>query len=176
MRLFVGISLSENFIKELHNETLPLRIDQSWRNIHKDNWHVTTCFIGDFKGDVGIISEKIQAIAKDTPVFELSFNKITTVSYEKPRMVWYKGIRNSIFTELCEKLNRSILNKKPDHKPTPHITIARSKKEEKPSIYKSEFDLSMEVGELQLWQSFLNQKGSNYKIIERFPLKLESQE
>lgn len=176
MRLFVGISLSENFIKELHNETLPVRIDKSWRNIHTENWHVTTCFIGDFKGDVGIISEKIQAITNDTASFSLDFNKITTVSFEKPRMVWFKGQRNPVFTELCERLNRSILNKKPDHKPTPHITIARSIKDEKPSIYKSELDLSLEVGEIQLWQSFLNQKGSNYKIIERFLLKGESQE
>lgn len=173
MRLFIGISLTEKFSKDLYNESTPVRIDKTWRYVLPENWHITACFIGDFDGDLDILYEKIEAISSNTDVFNLNFDELTTVSFNQPRMVWLKGKRDENFTELCEKLNRSILNKKPDHKPTPHVTIARSKKDIQPIIIKQNFNCNLEVDEIHVWKSFLNKGGVNYKILKSFKLKSE---
>lgn len=172
MRLFVGASVEEAFSHELHQELIPIRIDKSWRDVEMVNWHITTCFIGDFQGEVEVICDKIANICKETKPFELNFNKITTVSQNQPRMIWHRGKRQKDFTELCTSLNRSLLNKKPDHNPTPHITVARSKKSMTQGIYQMDFEKSLEVKEIHLWKSFLNKnKGVNYKVLETFSLQ-----
>ena len=172
MRLFVGASIDESFSHSLHEELIPVRIDKSWRDVEFINWHITTCFIGDYQGEIEVICDKIQNVCNDIKAFDLKFNKITTVSHNQPKMIWCKGQRQEPFTDLCTKLNRSILNKKPDHKPTPHITVARSKKSVPQVIHQLDFAQTLEVKEIHLWKSFLNKKkGVNYKVLETFSLK-----
>ncbi|MBI2577818.1 MAG: RNA 2',3'-cyclic phosphodiesterase [Candidatus Wildermuthbacteria bacterium] len=151
----------------------------------KDNLHITLAFLGG-RSDREL--EEINSLVKEEASrhnpFEIVLEKIVYgPTKENPRMIWVavkspedllnlqKGIEKTLTdAELYTPENREF---------SPHITLARLKEwqfrqiepEERPTV-NEEIDLRFTVNSVDLMESALKRTGSEYKILESFPLSI----
>lgn len=184
-RIFIAINLPEDIKKELLSfqekyTDLPIK----WTK--KDNLHITLIFIGNVRDDQILeINKALRNIVISHQLFSINLNRICYGPPEimPPRMVWAEGEKIKELTNLKNDLQKSLIDSKihftaENREFRPHITLGRVRQwewqriepEERPEI-NEETSLSFEVKSIELMESRLSPKGSEYTILETIKLK-----
>lgn len=186
-RIFIAINLPEDIKKKLVDyqgkwPTLPIR----WTK--KENLHITLVFIGHVNDDELLEVCKItKEVASRNQSFSVNLNKIYYGPPKKmpPRMVWVEGEKSQEFTSLRDDSEKSLMVSEEVHFSSekrafsPHITLGRIKAwefrqiepEERPEV-SEEISLVFPVNSIEVMESELKRGGSEYTILESYPLKV----
>jgi len=186
-RIFIAINLPEDIKKELSSfqskwPELPCR----WTK--KENSHITLMFLGYLSDEELLeVINITKEVASRNQSFSINLIKICYGPPKKmpPRMVWAEGEKSEELGKLQKDLENSLLSSsfkglpEPEARPyTPHITLGRIRAwefrqiepEERP-IVDEDVSLSFEVNSIEVMESQLKREGSEYTILESYPLK-----
>lgn len=178
-RLFVAISLPEDIKKRLFRfvekeyKNLPVK----W--VRKENFHVTLNFLGYILDENTLnVCQSIQDVAQNFQSFDLKFLGAELGPNSKTKkMVWVAGEKNQELSEFKYQLDRALgffAEEKKDFRP--HITLGRIQKKEwkrispPPEIEKN-FEFSVPVSSVELFESKFEKGKRVYYVLESFPLK-----
>ena len=167
-----NIRLSEEFIKA--NETLPVK----W--ISRDNWHITTVFLGDFQETlISQLKSELKNIFKKQTPFDIEFDRFCLAPDKRnPRMIWakYKSCNNydRLVYDTFSGLKKFYRENKLDfnislHKHNiPHVTLSRLRTRLNVSLNELQSQLMLNVKTCILFESVLRTQGAQYLIIKEF--------
>ncbi len=135
MRLFIAINISKR-CKKLITKKIKLfkkEINENIKWVKNDNWHITIKFLGEVKKrNLPEIKKEIKYV-KDMKKFYFQINHLGAFpNLDYPKIIYFginKGENNliNIHKQIEDKL--AALNyKKDERKFTPHLTIARGRK------------------------------------------------
>ncbi len=189
MRLFIAIELSDDIQKENCRiaDALGLRDYSGVRVMPAHNMHLTLKFIGDFDdGMVAGLCDSVGQAVAGLSTFEISLDSCGVFPPRGAVLVVWTGISDE--TMQLQRL-ASIIDKtcqlhgiaKEYRKFVPHLTLARVKKEcsnsgelkTKAQIVNPEA-ITQTVTEITLFASELQNDGSIYTVIKKFPLNINS--
>lgn len=188
-RVFIAINLPGDIKKRLVDyqskwPELPIR----WTK--KDNLHITLMFLGYLSDEelLEVLKSTKEAALKHQPFF-INLEKIIYGPPKKlpPRMIWAEGEKSKELGKLQKDLENSLLSSEAltkedltiEARPyAPHITLGRIKAwefrkiepEERPEV-NEEINLDFEVNSIEAMESELKRGGSEYTILESYPLK-----
>lgn len=184
IRAFFAVEIGEKCqskIDEIQSD-LKKEIGQNYKWVRKDQLHLTMKFISKLsRKDISEIINDLEVEFKDIESFDFEISGFGAfLNLEKPRVLWL-GINhpgelakiNESLQEVCEKYGYE----KENRPFSPHLTIARIKKQTPFSEYKkiTEFLWSCNVGsicrinvnKISLIQSTLTPEGPIYREIEK---------
>lgn len=183
MRVFIGIKLSDDVHEKIGKFLKPFkRIASPIRWVEPACVHVTLKFIGEMSpGLYDRMSERLNAIPYPMGTFDLSLSGCGKFGRGQSLSIFWIGIsHNEKLTELFHLIEETIapLNiKKESRDFTPHITVARNKRDFNfKSLYrlmeenKDQLIASFPVTAFQVFKSDLNPEGPVYTILKEIPL------
>ncbi len=179
MRIFFAVNLPSNIKQSLAPEVARFH-HLKFREIPKDNWHVTVKFIGEVESAVvPRISEVVAPIVSKFKPFELQIShlgflnpKIFAVFLERSTKLFavYKMI-----DERLAALRIALPDKYRGF--TPHITVGRKSPGFAGELHgvrhlplKTREPLTFEVSSVELMESELDFDGAVYKVITKYSL------
>ncbi|MDQ6960174.1 MAG: RNA 2',3'-cyclic phosphodiesterase [Mariprofundaceae bacterium] len=189
MRLFAAIEMPESVIDEIaawwQGACLHLPAAE-WRDIPKQNWHLTLAFFGDVRGrDVDILSESLAACAGETKAIGLKLGHPGVFPGEQRARIFWLGVEDAFragslrtFARCCRQAGRATLRKR-TAKEEPfrgHITLARRRGSPMPPGAEILAKIPQPpaakwiANRLTLFQSELHRDGARYRILEEFEL------
>ncbi|MEK7510071.1 MAG: RNA 2',3'-cyclic phosphodiesterase [Patescibacteria group bacterium] len=187
-RVFIAINLPKEIKEELLNwqkklPELPVR----WTE--EKNLHLTLAFLGNTSDkEVAHIGELMGEVGERHQAFSMEFTKIIYGPPKQvPRMVWVIGKESPELMELQKDVEDSLaksgqLHFHPENRPfSVHLTLGRLLQwkfrhmniEERPAI-NEEITLNLSVRSIEVMESHLKSSGSEYGIIQSFPLQAAS--
>jgi 2'-5' RNA ligase len=174
-RLFVAISIPDQTKEKLKKyiQTLP---QDNMRFVSNDNYHITVLFLGYVDESlIPQLKKQLNEISNKFNSFLLSYDEITYMPKEKPRMLWAKFKENKNYASLVFEIYQIVKNLIPielKDNPTPHITLARFKKAngKQPDIQSITIN-DLAINKFHLYESTLHHQGSHYKIIQTYTLR-----
>lgn len=172
------------------NKKLPARLgaSQALRWATRENWHITTLFLGWIEeARIEEVVSTAKALVDDFTPDAIRFSHIDWGPLKgQPRMIWLYG-STSLTTSgteeqawhdfkrtLREHLSKKRLYHDSDEWPfLPHVTIARMKPQSRHSLpdIRTELNAEYTPDELLLMESKLSPAGPTYTTLERFALK-----
>jgi RNA 2',3'-cyclic 3'-phosphodiesterase len=190
MRLFAALDIPEEIRDEIAawwtaaSVMLPAK---QWRDIPKDNWHLTLAFFGEASGaEVDDLAEALAGCAEATPPLSLCTGGMGVFPRPvRPRVFWAgigeaddgKGLKN--LARCCRQAGHVTLRKQTARE-TPfrgHVTLARVTADAAPLAAEIWADLpelpvlSWTSETLGLYASQLRPEGAIYRLVEAFELK-----
>lgn len=184
-RIFIAINLPDDIKEVLANcqskwSELPIR----WTK--KENLHITLIFLGYLTEEETAEALKItRGVVQKIEPFPINLNKICYGPKKMPpRMIWVEGEKSAELGKLQRDLEIALFNSGAEtssgaeRRPyIPHITLGRIKQwefraidpEERP-IVEEEISLNFAVNSIEVMESQLKRGGSEYTILESFPL------
>jgi 2'-5' RNA ligase len=180
-RVFIAINLPDSVknnlsAQQLKWEELPCR----WTK--KESLHITLAFLGYLNDEelVELCRITKEVVSRHEPFF-VSLKKIIYGPPNHPlRMVWVQGEESKQLASLKKDLLNSlpIEKEKESRHFAPHITLGRLKQwefkaietQERPKI-DEDISLNFEVKSIDIMESELKRGGSEYAIIESYPLE-----
>lgn len=168
-RLFVAIEIPEALKKRIFAELAePL---SGVKKTSEKNLHITLCFIGEAK-------ERKTAEALSKIGFEKFEVALGGTGKFGDRIIWLEA-KSEEMNLLAEKISET-LEIKGGKKFSGHITLARAKNNQNPSVFLKEFEKikDKKIGEkfsvekFLLMKSELRRDGSVYSILKEFPAKI----
>ena len=176
IRLFIAASLTDELGPYLKEELRPF-IDETVRPIPLQNLHLTLFFIGNVPASaLDIIRRQVKEIAQACNPFILQLSAVEQGPKPKsPRLIWARFDEHPEFTKLSRKLAETLAPGEPNKlKPTPHITIARYRKNiprpvAKPAVL-PENSITLPVNTIGIWKSELAAPHPVYSIVESYLL------
>ncbi|MBB6612229.1 RNA 2',3'-cyclic phosphodiesterase [Pontibacter sp. Tf4] len=176
IRLFIAAALPDALVPYLQQKLLPFS-DDTVRFIPLQNLHLTLFFIGNVPAaQLDTIRQQVKQIASQCAPFTLYLEAIEQGPKPRsPRLVWARFKDDPAFTRLSRMLSETLAPDEPNKlKPTPHITLARYKKNiarptTKPPVLPEE-TIVLPVNAIGLWQSELASPHPVYSILESYHL------
>jgi RNA 2',3'-cyclic 3'-phosphodiesterase len=183
-RLFTAIRIQPDkaFMDQLHTLEARLRHEKiKWVEDH--NIHITLKFFGDTEEKrIPRINSVLQAVAGETPLFDLSLKNLGIFgSSYNPKVVW-AGIQPydelaGIMKRIQEGLKR--IGYEPDRQNlVPHLTLGRIRSLADKSFFQKTIDESREISSMpmkvdsfHLYESILRREGPVYLDLSTFFLK-----
>lgn len=176
IRLFIAASLTDELGPYLKEVLRPM-LTETLRPIPLQNMHLTLFFIGNVPAsELDTIRHKVKAIANQCEPFTLQLAAIEQgPKPNSPRLIWARFKEHPEFAKLSKKLSETLAPGEPNKlKPTPHITLARYRKNiARPEIKAPilpEKEMIMPVNAIGVWQSELASPHPVYSIIESYLL------
>jgi 2'-5' RNA ligase len=173
-RLFVGIPLDIEILKEVKEFIEIQQPQKGLRWTPLENIHITACFIGDTETNhVKTIIYEIDSVVASIHPFNMVIDSFCFAPKQDPYMIWLTFKYTASFEKLVDGLQRKVLNKQAGYRDyVPHATLNRFKST--PPLIN--FDKSLEtdqfvVNQLILWESELRPTGAVYSKIKTFFLK-----
>ncbi|HOY39378.1 MAG: RNA 2',3'-cyclic phosphodiesterase [Bacteroidales bacterium] len=133
--------------------------------------HVTLCFLGETPEEkIPEVKDKITRLHKHFMPLELKNPVFCKVSGNRGSgMLWLKFDNCNCFARMVMHSYRSLLNAKPDHTPTPHVTLARFKNDILSiDMLNREYKYSKIFTGIALFESVLTPHGTEYILLEKF--------
>jgi RNA 2',3'-cyclic 3'-phosphodiesterase len=176
IRLFIAASLTDELGPYLKEQLRPL-LDDTLRPIPLQNMHLTLFFIGNVPAtELDTIRYKVKEIAHQCEPFTLQLAAVEQgPKPTSPRLIWARFNEHPEFAKLSKKLSTALAPEEPNKlKPTPHITLARYRKniarpEAKPAVL-PEKDITLPVNAIGVWKSELASPHPIYSILESYLL------
>ncbi|MEJ8758223.1 RNA 2',3'-cyclic phosphodiesterase [Pontibacter sp. H259] len=176
IRLFMAASLPDELGPYLQQQFQSF-LDDTVRPIPLQNLHLTLFFIGNVPAtELQTIRQKAKNIARQCNPFTLQLATIEQGPKPKsPRLIWARFESHPEFTRLSKLLSDALAPDEPNKlKPTPHITLARYRKNiqrptPKPGIL-PEQPITLPVNAVNIWRSELASPHPVYSILESYLL------
>lgn len=186
-RIFIAINLPENIKNKLGFYQKEIEemfaSSQDYFDLRPANWtregnfHITLNFLGNvFDQDIIDICAIMEEVASNHSGITINLKKICYGPDNKipPKMIWAIGEKTKQLNSLKADLDKK-LEVADGRGFTPHITLAKIRKtawqriepEQRPQIGR-EINLAFEVNSIELMESFLKRKGSEYAVLESF--------
>ncbi len=182
-RIFIAINLPKEIKSKLYDfrlrwPELPIR----WTK--PENLHITLIFLGYLSDDELLeVINTTKQVCQRNKSFLINLNKVCYGPSKKknPRMIWVEGEKSKGLKKLRSDLENSLMegvNYSLDERSfSPHITLGRIKMwefrqipiEERPDV-SEDISFSFEVNSVEVMESQLKRGGSEYSILESFPL------
>ncbi|OFZ12494.1 MAG: 2'-5' RNA ligase [Bdellovibrionales bacterium RBG_16_40_8] len=179
-RLFAAVMISaENcpkliaFSKKIKKTFGQHEIDVRW--VSPQNWHITVWFFGDAVVDIKKIHQALKKVAEETSAFDLDIKGAGAFPDElAARIIWAGAATTKELRTLHNKVGAA-LNLTDDYeKFMAHITLGRLRNQHSVKKIISPFLRQkldkIIVGELVLIESQMQNYGSAYNVLERYPL------
>jgi len=173
MRIFIGIDFGEGQKEAIRKVQDSLRNIAQGRFTRVQNLHLTLNFLGDVnEAKLSDVFRAVDEAAAEISSFSLSLGKLGQFPSGRRKIIWL-GIDNSgelykLYDRLSEKLSK-IGFRKEDRTYSPHLTLAREAKLEKPLDMVDVSPLSgigmAEVAEITVFEST-----SRSGVLEYLPL------
>ncbi|MBA3899068.1 MAG: RNA 2',3'-cyclic phosphodiesterase [Bacteroidetes bacterium] len=173
-RLFFAIPISNEIKNTCIEAQEGLPVDNKVKLVKPHNFHFTVLYLGNVLTEkIPELIEKAEKTIASSPTFTLEPEGVFLAPSKKPKMVWVKCPRNSIFSGLYKALKdelKDYFQTNEDRDPIPHITLARFKSglEALPPP-SPEFNV-LEVKHIELWESKTLPTGAEYSSLHRFSL------
>lgn len=188
-RTFVAITPSEEVLDAVQEKVADLKRKLDSREIrweHRGKWHITLRFLGDvLSSEIPVLSTALEAACAAHGVFPAKAVGVGAFpTLKRPRILW-----TSIEDEdgALATLQQSVagasapfMAKEDEKRFRPHLTIARIRTEHRRILAQVEPAIqpwlnakfgSWEVDNVELWRSTLQEGGSQYELLARFPLR-----
>ncbi|MCM3757601.1 RNA 2',3'-cyclic phosphodiesterase [Sporosarcina aquimarina] len=125
---------------------------------HPDDLHITLLFFGGLnRSQLALVKQEMQLVATSTETFSIALNGISFFGNPAgPRVVYFSVQQscqlNKLYQQLSERLE-SILQKPATLGYTPHVTIAKKKKDDRSLPIEQELfePLALDVSEIILY-------------------------
>lgn len=176
IRLFIAASLPDALVPYLQQKLHPFS-DESVRAIPTQNLHLTLFFIGNVPvTELDTIRQQVKQISSQGQPFTLTLAAVEQGPKPKsPRLVWARFKDDPEFTRLSKSLAATLAPDEPNKlKPTPHITLARFKKNTARPAVKPAFTpdqtIALPVNAIGIWKSELAQPHPVYSVLESYHL------
>lgn len=181
MRLFAAVVPPIDIIEELDAFVTPRReAGGPWRWMPPSAWHLTTAFMGDTsEADLEPLLENLGGAASRTSAFDVRLGGAGAFPNPYAAKVLWLGVASGA-DELAVLSRRSRTAAERAGVRTdgatfvPHLTLGRVNRGVEATKWLRVVDaappLTWRVGELQLIQSHLRDRGNRYEVLESFPL------
>lgn len=176
IRLFIAASLTDELGPYLKELLRPL-VDDTMRPIPLQNLHLTLFFIGNVPTTkLDTIRHKVKEVAQQCEPFTLQLAAVEQGPKPKsPRLIWARFDEHPEFAKLSTKLASALAPSEPNKlKPTPHITMARYRKNIGQPVSKApvlpESSITLPVNAIGIWKSDLAAPHPVYSILESYLL------
>ncbi len=182
MRAFISINLTD----ELHQaiDQIQLRLNRDARGIRwtrAENCHLTLKFLGDVSEEVAqSLIKELEPVGSSFDPFHLELGSIGQFPPHGPLSVLWVGTVHgeAPLRALEQAIHQRLVNAAVpfDRKPfSPHLTIGRARKGDRPFLANAKEYENMHLGSLQvrefcLMESLLQPSGPVYTVRARFPL------
>ena len=182
MRLFVGLSFTNKIRQRLSHLASGL---DNVRWVQPENYHLTLRFIGDVSAQDAVDLDLILG-AIDSEPFNLQFCGLGYFGKaERPRSIWVDIAPNEALLRLRGKVERGLINSgfgAEGRKFKPHVTLVRFRSQN-PRNFSSYFRANgafstapFLVSSFTLFESSLGHGGSNYVVLNEYPLDMREEE
>ncbi|HVM11259.1 MAG TPA: RNA 2',3'-cyclic phosphodiesterase [Actinomycetota bacterium] len=182
LRLFVCVDLSDEAAEILGRVLVPWqeRLPRA-RWVARRKWHVTVRFLGRTQPDLlDFVEEACRGAAAEVEPFEVSLAGLGVFPGRTRARVLWAGVddpRGALAT-LAAGLDRRLAPEfEPETRPfTPHMTVARFNppepfREHADALDRTELETApWEIDRLLLYRSQLSPKGSEYELLQSFPV------
>jgi len=191
MRLFAALTLPDVVLDEIAawhaGASLALPAGQ-WRDVPRENWHLTLAFYGETGGDeADDLAEALAVCAADASPLRLRLSSPGVFPrLDRPRVFWLgveeadagQSGRLAALARCCRRAGRATLRKR-TAKETPfraHVTLARARgwplpmRAERFADMPSPPDVVWTAEDMVLFRSALHREGARYHVMERFAL------
>lgn len=174
---FAALPVPFELVKEtIEESSRRLELSTHYKNIpHPDDLHITLLFFGALnRSQLELVKQEMKEVATNTPEFTVTINGLSYFGNPSgPRVVYLSVGDNLKLTALYRLLGerlKTILQKPISVDYTPHITIAKKRKETVPvTIEKERFDpLSLNTSEMVLY-SIDPASSPKYSAVCTFP-------
>ncbi len=180
-RLFLGIPVPSPIPIYLEASLQPLKVTfPDWKWVQPDNYHITISFFGSIDDEeiphlIAIVEPTLSQINP----FTISIDSLVFAPPDNDsRMLWAINKHDKDFSKLVSSIESAVIscftlpNYRKDHKPIPHITLARF---EPKSINKGDLQLptihnSITVQSCVLFESILTSGNPHYVRYKDFNL------
>jgi 2'-5' RNA ligase len=127
IKLFIGTSIAAELAETIWNQAAPLGAYGRWRWSAREQWHITSLFIGQRdEADLPMISSAVAHVCKQTGPIDLPNGQLTTMPEDRPTMLWVRFRPSEELTALHHALAHATSTPPSPHRPYwPHITLAR---------------------------------------------------
>jgi 2'-5' RNA ligase len=127
IKLFIGTSLGAELVEKIWNRAAPLGARGRWRWSAREQWHLTSLFIGQRdEADLPIVSSAVAHVCKQTGPITLRNGQLTTMPEDRPSMLWVRFSPSVELGALHNALAHHTSTTPSPHRPYwPHITLAR---------------------------------------------------
>lgn len=176
-RLFIAIPLDAEFAESLLEWCeAQYPADPGIRWTLPDQLHLTLLFLGEQDAArADEIGKALEKLCEDSVQFDLVFAQVSTqFRATVPAMVWVQFDHCRAFEELSLAA-ATALGLHPEHKPLPHITLARIKNLKHPNRKLPQRILldkdNLTVERIELWLSDATAAGTTYKVLGSYPLQ-----
>lgn len=195
MRLFAALDLPDEVLDAAAlwwMEVSPRFDPNEWRDVPKENWHLTLAFYGEVTGhELRRLAEKLEECAMLARPLKLSLNGYGFFpKIHRPRVFWIgveevgRGGAMKALAGCCRRAGFASVAKT-GAKSEPfyaHITLARRRGPPRPMSPQGFLDLPdvpqirWEADRLCLYRSILGRTGARYRLVESFDLAGEDEE
>lgn len=129
IKLFIGTSIAPALAEQIALRAAPLAGMEGWRWSPKQQWHVTTLFIGQRdEADVQVISAAIERACTQYGPITLHTGQLLAMPEDRPGMLWVRFTPSEDLSILHHALASATSTPPSPHQPyVPHITLARGK-------------------------------------------------
>jgi len=191
-RFFLGVPPTDEVLKQLlefqrilKKSALFLRRKDNCRWIEEKNIHLTLHFLGSL--EPSLLSELKSRLLEDLshyPPHQQSLSEF--IAFPRPAYARVAGVGDRVPTEPLSGMWHHIsgilrsLNVPAEDRPFhAHVTLVRLRKPmsfsaEEVSLFAPKSGLKLVVDRVNLFQSFLAEKGARYEIVQQFPLAATS--
>lgn len=186
MRLFAAIELPDEVLDAIADWWLQAcaHLDPGqWREVRRENWHLTTAFYGDVDGkEIPDLTEALAECAAATEPIQLRLDGFGVFPRpSKPRVFWIgvdedgDGRRLKRFARCCQRAGHATLRKR-SAKQTPfvgHVTLARCRGDAGQGevdwrLIPEPPEIVWQATSLTLFSSRLLPDGARYQRVEEF--------
>lgn len=176
-RIFLAIPVPESYRESIgHYASALPSAEIRW--VQPETYHLTVVFFGEQENALlPSVYSAIEAVAENVKPFALTFDAISYAPpLKKPTMIWAQYKSTETFTTLVRSVETGVQNvlvfddKRAGHEPIPHITMARLRMNQVPTLPQIELD-TLKVTELNLYESYRTEQGRAYRILQSFRLE-----
>lgn len=172
LRIFIALELSEELKRKIFYTFSHKIKSENAKIVPEKNLHITLKFIGHYPEEkIAELVEKLKEI-ECFEEFEIIFSEIGEFD---ARVLWVGIKDDGKLQEIAEKINQLL---ETHDRFSPHLTIARIKKQNRKEIekiveelQKTKFEEKFKVKEIALMESNLDGEKPVYKTIYSFKLK-----
>lgn len=171
MRLFYGIFPPRKVQEEVAQAQDKIKGYKGWKASKTEQLHVTLLFLGEIASER--LPELLQIgrqVASGAKPFKVELGGTGYFPASGSPRVWFVKAEGLGLEPLANQLRLALPEVEANEKFHPHLTLAR-KKGPAPRVAPLLLNSVFEAKAVCLVESTLNPKGSQYKIIEQFPLK-----